>query len=216
MSSDPVGAFGAVLKRYRRAAGLTQEALAARAGLSVQGISALERGVNRTPRKDTVHLLAAALALTERDRAALLASGASWSAVTAPVSERASAPPPLVGRVREVALVERHLTLTGGPPLLVLAGEPGIGKTRLLQEATRRAGHGGWRVLAGGCQRRGGQEPYAPLLGALQRYLRRQRPPACGPTCAAVPGWCACCPSWPAGPSSRCLPGRCRRPRSVG
>src|SRR5207237_1575463 len=30
----------------------------------------------------------------------------------------------------------------------------------------------GLRVLEGGCQRRGGHEPYAPLLGAVQGYVR--------------------------------------------
>ena len=34
----------------------------------------------------------------------------------------------------------------------------------------------GLRVLEGSCQRRGGQEPYAPLLGALRRYIRSRRP----------------------------------------
>jgi hypothetical protein len=36
--------------------------------------------------------------------------------------------------------------------------------------------HSGWRVLAGGCQRRGGQEAYAPLLQALERHIRIQSP----------------------------------------
>ena len=40
---------GAFLKRYRLAAGLSQEALAARAGLSARTISDLERGIHGTP-----------------------------------------------------------------------------------------------------------------------------------------------------------------------
>src|SRR5262249_28918058 len=31
----------------------------------------------------------------------------------------------------------------------------------------------GWTVLQGGCQRRGGQEPYAPLLGAVAGHVER-------------------------------------------
>ncbi len=58
----------------------------------------------------------------------------------------------------------------------MLAGEPGIGKSRLLHVAIPRAVARGWRVLEGGCRRRGGQEPYAPLLEALQRALRLQSP----------------------------------------
>jgi transcriptional regulator with XRE-family HTH domain len=53
-----------LLRRYRKAAGLTQEELAARAGLSVRGISDLERGIKAVPRKDTVQMLADALRLT--------------------------------------------------------------------------------------------------------------------------------------------------------
>src|ERR671930_223910 len=64
--------------------------------------------------------------------------------------------------------------LAGARPALLMAGEPGIGKSRLLAEVAQRAP--GWTVLAGGCQRRGGQEPFAPLLGALQGYLAGRAP----------------------------------------
>ena len=49
--------FSTLLKRYRQAAGLSQESLAARSGLSARAISDLERGINRTPRYDTLELL---------------------------------------------------------------------------------------------------------------------------------------------------------------
>ena len=49
--------FASLLKRYRQAAGLSQEALAARAQLSARAISDLERGINRAPRHDTLELL---------------------------------------------------------------------------------------------------------------------------------------------------------------
>ena len=61
--------FGALLKRYRQAAGLSQEALAARADLSARAISDLERGINRTPRYDTLELLMGALSLPEQQQA---------------------------------------------------------------------------------------------------------------------------------------------------
>src|SRR5262249_9740578 len=70
-SSTP---FGEVLKRLRRAAGLTQEELAERAHLSRNAINALQRGARQTPRKDTVALLATALALSDEEHAALLAA----------------------------------------------------------------------------------------------------------------------------------------------
>jgi predicted ATPase len=59
---------------------------------------------------------------------------------------------------------------------LLLAGEPGIGKTRLLQALAQHAVPHGWSVLVGGCQRRGEPEPYAPLLDALARHLQTQQP----------------------------------------
>jgi tetratricopeptide (TPR) repeat protein len=82
---------------------------------------------------------------------------------------------PLVGRQRELALLDQVLGAANAEgasaPLLLLAGEPGIGKTRLLEEAARRGLAAGWTVLTGGCQRRGGQDPYSPLLDALAQHL---------------------------------------------
>jgi tetratricopeptide (TPR) repeat protein len=78
---------------------------------------------------------------------------------------------PLVGRAQELGLLERHLA--EGPPFLLVVGEPGIGKSRLLQEGIERAEAQGWTALAGGCHRRSGQEPYAPFIGALTDSLRQ-------------------------------------------
>jgi class 3 adenylate cyclase/tetratricopeptide (TPR) repeat protein/DNA-binding XRE family transcriptional regulator len=72
MSSAERETFAALLKRFRARAHLTQEELAEAAGLSVRGISALERGVNRGARKDTIDLLAAALDLSAQERAQLI------------------------------------------------------------------------------------------------------------------------------------------------
>jgi transcriptional regulator with XRE-family HTH domain len=60
--------FGALLRRYRLIAGLSQEALAERARMSVNGIGALERGYRRTPRRETCSLLADALGLNDEER----------------------------------------------------------------------------------------------------------------------------------------------------
>ncbi|CAN5726859.1 hypothetical protein BH23CHL5_BH23CHL5_09200 [soil metagenome] len=66
--------FGRALRRYRTVAGLSQEALAEQSGLSVRGISDLERGERTTPRLETVRMIADALALGEQDRTLLLAA----------------------------------------------------------------------------------------------------------------------------------------------
>ena len=69
--------FGALLRRYRLAAGLTQEELAERANLSVTGVSALERGVRNRPHQITIDLLVGALSLSS-DEQKVLESTARW------------------------------------------------------------------------------------------------------------------------------------------
>src|SRR3712207_250621 len=66
--------FGSRLRRLREAAGLTQEELALRAGLSPRAISALERGERQRPYPHTVRTLADARGLSEEERASLLAT----------------------------------------------------------------------------------------------------------------------------------------------
>ncbi len=75
MSAEGPGSFGALLRGYRIAAGLTQEALASRAGLSVRGIADLERGVRRFPHFHTLRCLAEALELAPDERVSLVAAG---------------------------------------------------------------------------------------------------------------------------------------------
>lgn len=166
--------FGAQLKRDRQASGLTQAQLAQRVGYTTNYVSMLERGV-RVPTPATAALLASALQLAAAERTELLAtlrdetrSPLGPMLATAPV-------PPLVGRAAELAGIERHLSASG-PPLLLLTGEPGIGKTRLLREATFRARDRGWCVLGAGSRRTGGQGPYAPLPLAMERYIHDRSP----------------------------------------
>jgi tetratricopeptide (TPR) repeat protein/transcriptional regulator with XRE-family HTH domain len=66
--------FGALLRRLRAEAGLTQEELAEAASLSPRSVSDLERGINLTPRKETARLLADALQLAGPARAAFEAA----------------------------------------------------------------------------------------------------------------------------------------------
>jgi transcriptional regulator with XRE-family HTH domain len=64
VGEPPVVTFGGLLRRLRREAGLTQEELAERAGVSARTVSDLEREVALTPRNETARLLADALNLT--------------------------------------------------------------------------------------------------------------------------------------------------------
>jgi hypothetical protein len=75
-----------------------------------------------------------------------------------------------VGRSGELgelrgALDEAH---EGRGLLVLLSGEPGIGKTRLMQEAAREAGERGWRVTAGRCWEEGGAPAYWPWIQAVR------------------------------------------------
>lgn len=182
---DKHATFGGTLRSLRRAAGLTQEELATRAQLSAKAISALERGVNRAPRKDTLRLLMDALRLSKRDRAALesVARLSRRDALADAPMENVLSPLPhlphssaefaaqhFVGRIAELAAIDRHLRCEA-PPVLLIRGEPGIGKTRLLREASRDALAHGYTLIEGGCHRHSGQEPYAPLPSALSRHL---------------------------------------------
>ncbi len=138
-----ISTFGETLRRYRSSAGLSQEGLAERAGLSVRGISDLERGARTFPRLETVRMLADALELDERDRALLLGAARPELAPKEPAATRAVRPertitprplpiPPtrLVGREREI---ERIVTLyrSRDTRLITLTGQGGIGKSRL-------------------------------------------------------------------------------------
>lgn len=70
MTEQPAVSFAELLRRLRTDAELTQEELAERAGLSPRSISDLERGINKTARRDTTRLLADALNLSGTARAA--------------------------------------------------------------------------------------------------------------------------------------------------
>ena len=63
-----------LLRRYPLVAGLSQAALAERAGLSERGVSNLERGISRAPHPHTLGLLAEALGLGATERLELLAA----------------------------------------------------------------------------------------------------------------------------------------------
>ncbi|HEY8598811.1 MAG TPA: helix-turn-helix domain-containing protein [Thermomicrobiales bacterium] len=134
--------FGDLLRRYREAAGLSQGALAERAGLSTNAIGALERGERKRPFPHTIGLLADALGLEKAERATLVAAvnrqeeavgngpAPSFSGPTIMAPRLPGHLTTLIGRERECASVF-HLLSQPDIRLLTLTGPGGIGKTRL-------------------------------------------------------------------------------------
>src|SRR5215471_9914027 len=74
MSTSDFASFGALLRRYRVAAHLTQKQLAERVGMSSRSIAALEHGDRRPPPAATAALMANALNLSYTERAAFQAA----------------------------------------------------------------------------------------------------------------------------------------------
>jgi non-specific serine/threonine protein kinase len=139
--------FGRLLRRLRDDAGLTQEELAGAARVSQRAVSDLERGINRTARKDTAVVLADGLGLDGRVRE-LFVSAARGRAPAGEVLAAVHAGPPgvsavvgrmlpgnlpvplatFIGRGRELAEVR---ALVRSYRLVTLTGAGGCGKTRL-------------------------------------------------------------------------------------
>src|SRR6187402_2857305 len=139
MKPGPPGSFGAQLKTLREAAGFTQEELATIAGLSVHGVSALERGERRRPHVDTVRALCGALDLSEATRESLLRSARAPARPAADQLGALSLPlplTPLVGRDADVQALQQWLAEPGAR-LITLTGPGGAGKTRLALEMAR-------------------------------------------------------------------------------
>lgn len=158
MPKEPSGAhhaLGDLLRRYREAAGLSQEALAERAGLSPRGLLYLERG-GRRPYPATLHRLADALSLTTEEREALTRAarpdtssngqtteiqvdrqgaapatatvGQGTTPTTIPGHNLPASSSSFIGRERAQARVRDLLT---SHRMVTLVGPGGVGKTRL-------------------------------------------------------------------------------------
>lgn len=137
--------FGEQLRRHRRAAGLSQEELAEKAGLTANGVSALERGVRTRPYPHTVRALAVALRLSDAEREQLIGATGRRATVATPkrpAPDFATSPPApvppgvLVGRADEVAQLSALLE-RADVRLVTVTGPGGVGKTRLSLEVLR-------------------------------------------------------------------------------
>ena len=82
-----------------------------------------------------------------------------------------------VGRQTQLDRLEKLRTdvVTGGHRLVLVSGEPGVGKTRLAAEFARRVHGEGWMVLAGRCDEDLGV-PYQPFVEALRHFVEHTPP----------------------------------------
>src|SRR6266480_6241996 len=134
--SEDGGAFGSHLRSAGRAAGLSQQELAERAGLSVRTIGNMERGASKWPYRDSLHRLADALSLRDEARAEFIAAagrrlapdavpdgtrpGGAWQAGRARVvaAYLPATLPAFVGRRDQLATLSQVLQHPRGTPLI--------------------------------------------------------------------------------------------------
>jgi tetratricopeptide (TPR) repeat protein/transcriptional regulator with XRE-family HTH domain len=154
---EPGLRFADLLRQLRIEARLTQEELAEQAGLSPRSVSDLERGINRTARKDSALMLASALKLTGPVQEAFVAAARGRAeparvlavrSEAAPESSAAAAARTLprdiggfTGRERELTGLEKSLAKVVGGGLVgiyAIDGMAGIGKTTFAVHAAHR------------------------------------------------------------------------------
>jgi predicted ATPase/DNA-binding XRE family transcriptional regulator len=143
MTDGVQAALSDVVRSYRLRAGLSQEQLAERAGISVKAIGAIEQGVRKAPYRHTIAQLARALNLPGTEAAILSEAaersrrrGASRQTVT-PKTVDNNLPRATTSFV-ERAEVERIQELAETHRCVTIVGPGGIGKTRTVVEAANR------------------------------------------------------------------------------
>jgi transcriptional regulator with XRE-family HTH domain len=133
---------GAHLRAIRLERGLTLEQLAEASGVSVRGISDIERGVRDRPRRSTIDALCDALQVDAGTRRELAREQFRRTRTESPAeSVQPHRVRDFVGREAEFRTISEHLagaSHDGVPRTVIVAGPPGVGKTALAIEATQR------------------------------------------------------------------------------
>jgi len=142
----PAEKFADVLRGLRGRARLTQQELADAAGVSLRTVSDLERGAATSPQRETVRLLADALALIGPERAGFETAARGRPLAAAPQEAEAAAlrslPRDVVsftGRGRELEqLVKSAVTAGGVVGIHAIGGMAGVGKTAFAVHAAHQ------------------------------------------------------------------------------
>jgi len=199
--------FGYWLRRRRKALDLTQEALAQRVGCSGFSIRKIEAD-ERRPSRRLAERLAVSLAIPEEERRDFLNAARAVRATdhlllaATPVARQVAAdapdpgspvPPdpaigsgtdaaPFVGRTHEYGLLTELVARlnAGAGHTILIEGEPGIGKSRLMREVARYAAAHGIATLATNCYEFERAIPYQPVIDLVARALQRVSAPALG------------------------------------
>jgi len=133
--------LASLLKKFRVAAGLSQQMLAEKALVSVQAVSALERGYRKVPYPKTLERLADALALPAQARAELeesarRARGLRLQEQDAPPAH--NLPRQLTSFLGRDDVVKEIRALVKTAPLVSVVGTGGVGKTRVSIEVAHQ------------------------------------------------------------------------------
>ena len=174
---DAVGNGGlpALLRKFRTQAGLSQQALAERALISAQAVSALERGFRRAPYRATLERIADALGLSEEARQTLERSAPRSRGPRRDERDRASLqnlPRQLTSFLGRDAVVKEILELIAAAPLVSIVGTGGAGKTRTAVEVGRRVLHDFRTALVRGARAAARSRPRAARAGGSARRSR--------------------------------------------
>lgn len=135
-AATAAASFGRMWVAYRIRAGLTQQEVAGRAGLSVRGVRNLELGATARPRRRTISSLLDIFEIDEAGRFLIERHLRSMRAVP----RRPNGQAIYVGRQLQLAHLESFVepATRGGPNAIVVVGAPGSGKTALVAQAVSR------------------------------------------------------------------------------
>ncbi|MCW5853206.1 MAG: AAA family ATPase [Anaerolineae bacterium] len=169
--------FTAWLKRKRREQGLTQEILAGLAGCSTPYLKKIEAGQRQPTRQVVVALLDALQVPKDAQPTYIaLAFASPPPGAAEPLTPLIAPQTDFVGRQAELAQMRQQWAQVqqGHARIVLVSGEPGVGKTRLAHEFITHVAHSGAAVLRGGCYEYEATTPYLPFVEALRAYVRTQ------------------------------------------